>query len=341
MANEITILMTQTALGKQVENYSLEDSNTAIRKYFEAELGIPEGCKDMRVIKKALRRNKVRFFEIIEETVENLLVSGWRDNEFFDRFVEFRNLALGEQNLFYVPDESILTVSEFSGDHNELIRQKLGAGSEYTVATKAYGIKIYDEYVRFQLGIVDWAGFVNKMYEAIDKKVNDEVYAAFMGLSNVVPAGFAKSGALTKANVIALAEAVSVANGNEDVVICGTRGAISGLMALTESGWISNQMKEQRNTTGTCAYFEGIETMVISNVFEKGTTTPKYGDTVLYFLPKSDVKPIKFVYEGDMEYTEDTDRTTRRDQTIEAMIQFRAGLATVFGRYFGTYTIGQ
>ena len=337
--NEITILMTNTALGKQVENYSLEDSNTAIRKYFEAELGIPEGCKDMRIIKKQLRRNKVRFFEIIEETVENLLVSGWRDNEFFDRFVEFRNLAMGEQNLFYVPDESILTVSEFSGDHNELIRQKLGAGSEYTVKTRAYGIKIYDEYVRFQMGIIDWAGFTNKMYEAIDKKINDDIYAAFMHLNQVVPSGFGKTGTLTKANVIDLAEAVSIANGGEDVVICGTRGAISGLMALTDSGWISNQMKEQRNTTGSVAYFEGIETMVISNVFEQGTTTKKYSDNVLYFLPKSDTKPIKFVYEGDIEYTEDTDRTTRRDQTIEAMIQFRAGMATVFGRYFGTYTI--
>ena len=339
MANEITILMTQTALGKQVENYSLEDSNTAIRKYFETELGIPEGCKDMRVIKKALRRNKVRFFEIIEETVENLLISGWRDNEFFDRFVEFRNLAMGEMNLFYVPDESILTVSEFSGDHNELIRQKLGAGSEYQVKTRAYGIKIYDEYVRFQMGIIDWAGFTNKMYEAIDKKINDDIYGAFLTLNTIVPSGFGKTGSLTKANVLDLAEAVSIANGGEDVVICGTRTAISGLMALTESGWISNQMKEQRNTTGTVTYFEGIETMVISNVFEKGTTVKKYGDNVLFFLPKSDAKPIKFVYEGDMEYAEDTDRLTRRDQTIEAMIQFRAGLATVFGRYFGTYTV--
>lgn len=334
---DITILMTNTALGKQVENYSLEDSNTAIRKYFEAELGIPEGCKDMRVIRKQLRRNKVRFFEIIEETVENLLTSGWRDNEFFDQFVEFRNLALGEQNLFYVQDDSILTVSEFSGDRNDLIRQKLGAGSEYVVKTKAYGVKIYDEYVRFQIGIVDWANFTNKMYEAIDRKINDEIYGAFLTLDTIVPAGFGKTGALTKDNVLDLAEAVSIANGGEDITICGTRTAISKLMGLTEAGWISNQMKEQRNTTGAVAYFEGIEIMVVSNVFEKGTTTKKYADDTLYFLPKSDTKPIKFVYEGDLEYTEDTDRTTRVDQTIEAMIQFRAGLAAVFGRYFGTY----
>lgn len=339
--NDITRLMINTANGVQIESYSLEDSNTSIRKYFEQELGIPEGCKDMRVIRKALRRNKVRFFEIIEETVENLLISGWRQNEFFERFVEFRNLALGEQNLFYVPDESILTVSEVAEGTNELIRQKLGAGREYTVATKHYGIKIYDEYIRFQAGLIDWATFTNKMYEAIDKKINDDIFKAFMGLDQVVPEGFGATGALVKDKVLDLAEAVSVANGGQRVVIAGTRQAVSKLMGLVEAGWISNQMKEERNTLGICTMFEGIDVMVIPNVFEQGTIIPKYPTNKLFFLPESDARPIKFVYEGDMEYSEDTNKLTRVDQTMEAMIDFKAGIATVFGRYFGTYVIGQ
>lgn len=334
--NEITRVMLNTSYGLPSGQYSVEDSNTTIRKYFEAELGIPEGCKDVRIIKKALRRNKVKFFEIIEETVENLLVSGWRENEFFERFVEFRNLQLGQKNLFYVPDESILTVSEFSGDHNDLRRQKLGAGSEYSVAIRDYGIKIYDEYIRFQAAIIDWAAFTNKMYEAIDKQVNDQIFEAFLGLDTVVPAGFGVTGALDLDKAVNLAEAVQIATG-EDVIIAGTRPAISKLMGLTPSGWISNEMKNQRNTLGATTHFEGIETMVVPNVFEQGTTVTKYPNNKLFFLPKSDVKPIKFVYEGDMEYTEVTDKTTRVDQTMEAMIQYKAGLATVFGKYFGTY----
>lgn len=334
--NEITRVMINTAYGLPSGQYSIEDSNTTIRKYFEAELGIPEGCQDVRIIKKALRRNKVKFFEIIEETVENLLVSGWKENEFFERFVEFRNLQIGQKNLFYVPDESILTVSEFSGDHNDLRRQKLGAGTEYSVSIRNYGIKIYDEYIRFQAAIIDWAAFTNKMYEAIDKQVNDQIFEAFLGLDTVVPAGFGVTGTLEADKVINLAEAVQIATG-EDVVIAGTRPAVSKLMNLTNAGWISNEMKNQRNTTGTLTYFEGIETMVVPNVFEQGTTVTKYPNNKLFFIPKSDVKPIKFVYEGDMEYTEITDKTTRVDQTMEAMIQYKAGLATVFGKYFGTY----
>lgn len=335
--NEITRLMLNTSYGLPTGQYSMEDSNKAIRNYFATELGIPEGAK-ANEIKKLMRYQdkRVRLYEIIEETVENLLVSGWTENEFFKRFVEFRNLPLGDENLFYVPDESILTVSEFSGDHNDLVRQKLGAGSEYKVTVRDYGIKVYDEFIRFQAGIIDWAAFTNKMYEAIDKKVNDQIFEAFMGLDSVVPAGFGVTGALELDKVVELAEAVSMATG-EEVVIAGTRTAISRLMNLTPAGWISNGMKDERNTTGYVANFEGIETMVVPNVFEQGTTVPKYPNNKLYFIPKSDVKPIKFVYEGDMDYAEDTDKLTRKDQTVEAMIQYKAGIATIFGKYFGTY----
>ena len=38
-----------------------------------------------------------------------------------------------------------------------------------------------------------------------------------------------------------------------------------------------------------------------------------------------------------MDYAEDTDKLTRKDQTVEAMIQYKAGIATIFGKYFGTY----
>lgn len=340
MKDDITRLMLNTSYNLPCENYSTSDCNEAIRRYFAQTLGIAEDCRDVRVIRKAVRRNKVQVFEIIEETINDLLVSGWRDNEFFNRFVETKNLALGQENVFYVPDDSILTVSEFSGDHNDLIRQKLGAGAEYRVTMKNYGIKIYDEFVRFLAAIIDWSEYTNKLYEAIDKQVNDQLFGAFMGLGDIVPANFGITGAIDRDKAVNLAEAVQMATG-EEVIIAGTRPAISKLMTTTPSGWISNEMKNQRNTTGATTMFEGIQTLIVPNVFEKGTTTAKYPNDKLYFLPNTDAKPIKFVYEGDITYTEITDSLTNMDQTVEAMIQFRAGLATIFGKYFGVYTISE
>ena len=84
------------------------------------------------------------------------------------------------------PDETVLTVSELSGNHHNLFRKRLGAGSTFSVKTSWYGVKIYAEYELFMAGKVDWAGFINKIYEAFDKKVNDMVYAAVMATGDKV-----------------------------------------------------------------------------------------------------------------------------------------------------------
>ena len=49
-------------------------------------------------LRKAIRRHKIDVFEIIEETVENLLVSGWGENPFFNEFVEIKSMADGDTN---------------------------------------------------------------------------------------------------------------------------------------------------------------------------------------------------------------------------------------------------
>lgn len=108
-------------------------------------------------------------------------------------------------------------------------------------------------------GRVDWATFIRKVYEAFDKKVNDMVYAAVMSAGNkVLPTSqFTKTGALVKDTLIELVEDVQTANGTE-AVIMGTKTALSKLSALTDTQWISNDMKEERNTTGRLGIWEGI-----------------------------------------------------------------------------------
>ena len=47
----------------------------------------------------------------------------------------------GDTNEFYVPDDSILTVSELSGNHHDIVRQRLAEGSTFRVKTSWYGVK--------------------------------------------------------------------------------------------------------------------------------------------------------------------------------------------------------
>ena len=54
--------------------------------------------------KKKQKEQRKRFilsfklFDIIEEMVEEILCSQWSDNEFFDEFVEVKNLNIGDKN---------------------------------------------------------------------------------------------------------------------------------------------------------------------------------------------------------------------------------------------------
>lgn len=67
-----------------------------------------------------MRRHKLDVFEVIEETLDDLLVSGWGENPFFREFVEEKFMNLGNTNEFWVNDDVILTVSEVSGNHHDL-----------------------------------------------------------------------------------------------------------------------------------------------------------------------------------------------------------------------------
>ena len=331
MDKNFTKLLLDTAKGKTIK-YSLAESDEAIRQHFFEVLGI-EPTSNRKEIRKALRRKSYDVYELIEETINEMLISGWGDNPFFKQFVDVKNLAAGDSNVFYVPDKSILTVSKFSGNHHDLLRQKLGFGESFTVHTDWYGIKIYQDFELYMAGRIDWAEYIRKLYEALDKKVNDMLYGAFMGLDEQIPAAYQMTGTITEATILEKAEMVEVATGHP-VMIAGTRASLSKITGLTGADMWSSEMKNERNTLGGLGTWNGIPLMRVPQVFEQNTRTFAYPDNKFYILPMTDNKPIKLVYEGDYEYVEDTQSTSRQDMTIEAEYMTKLGIATIIGLDF-------
>ena len=70
-----------------------------------------------------------------------MIITGWQNNPFFMDYAEIKNLALGDTNDFYIEDDSILSVSKISGNHHNMIRQRLGAGRHFAVTTEWFGLK--------------------------------------------------------------------------------------------------------------------------------------------------------------------------------------------------------
>lgn len=341
-------LMKDVALKKAIydaegNEVSADEANKKIRSIMFQVLGLDEDA-NRKELRRAIRRHKTDVFEVIEDTVENLLVSGWGNNPFFMQFVDQRNLADGDENDFYTVDNVILTVSELAGNHHNLIRQRLSEGKQYQIKTNWYGIKIYAEYEQFMAGRVDFAGFIQKVYEAYDKKVNEMIAASLSSVGTSLPAGTqwqvtSPLNTTTKDTFMQMVEDVQTANGTE-VVIMGTRAALSKLAALAEVNWISDAMKAERNTTGRIGRFEGITLVEIPQAFANNDTTTRLVDnTKLMIMPVADNKFIKLVNEGDAQISEVSDGDTNVDKTIEYEFQAKLGVGVVINRLFGIWTI--
>ena len=340
-------LLVDTARGT-VQNYSKEEANKKIVEKFRAALGLDETARAPQV-RRAIRANQQLIFTIIEETVEEMIITGWMNDPFFMAYVETKNLALGDTNDFYVGDNSILTVSKISGNHHNMIRQRLGAGRHFAVTTEWFGLKIYSDFERVLTGAEDWAAFVTKVAEAVNRYIYDAVYAAFKGAKDKLGSNWVKTGALTVENkdtLIKLCQEISYATGS-DVVLFGARSALSSLSKMADVNWAPETVKEEYyRTGGLLGIWEGYQVAEIGQGLKRGaainSASVEYQlDTdVLYIVPVDVAnKFIKVVNEGDSQISQVTDKDTNRDMSYEYEYQFKMGISVILNTVFGAWTI--
>ena len=340
-------LMLDTYNGTLEADITVKDANKQIVSMFKQIIGVDENATKAQ-IRKAIQRNQQVLFDLIEEVVPNLLQTGWQENPFFNEFVETRNLDIGDQAMFYSEDETLLTVSKVSGNHWDLDRQRLGKGSSFTVATSWYGIAVYSEYERLLTGAEDFSTFVNKLFEAVDRYVNESIYQAMLSAAEQLPGGatgagqWVKTGELndaTKEVFVQLIEDVQMATGME-VVIMGTKTALSKLEGMQDIQWVSEDMKVQRNTTGRIGYFEGIRLVEIKQGFRLNDTTNRLvDDKQLLIMPVGDNKFIKVINEGNPEMRQVNDNTANQDMTYDYRYMFKMGVGVQIGLLFGVWNI--
>ena len=345
--NAFSKLMLDTANANFEEGIDAKSANEKIVSMFKQIIGCDEKSTKAE-IRKAIRKNQQVLFDLIEEVVPNLLQSGWQDNPFFNEYVETKNIDIGDQNVFYTEDETILSVSKVSGNHWDIDRQRLGKGASFSVATSWYGIAIYSEYERLLTGAEDFATFVTKLYEAVDRFVNESIYQAFCDAAEKLPGGasgagqWVKTGALdaaAKDKFMTLIEDVQMATGM-DVVIMGTKSALMKLEGMQDINWVSNDMKIERNTTGRIGYFEGIRLVELKQGFRLNDTTNRLvNDKQLFIMPTGDNKFVKLVNEGQPEMRQVNDNTTNLDMTYDYRYMFKMGVAVMIGLRFGVWNI--
>ena len=97
MENTVRNLMFDLAFDRDIydddKKISKAEANDTLRNACYDLLGINAKSTEKQ-IKRALKSEKAtEFFEVIEEIIEQEIQYGFRDNEFFNDFVETRSLA--------------------------------------------------------------------------------------------------------------------------------------------------------------------------------------------------------------------------------------------------------
>ncbi|MCY8934341.1 hypothetical protein MOE21_17280 [Bacillus atrophaeus] len=312
----------------RVTSYSNNQANDVIRKAFVEIIGTDK--PDFR----QFRRYKNDIFEIIEEVLDQTITDGMIASPFFEQFVDYRDLALGDTNEFYVEDRTMLVAARHSGNHWNIRRQKLNIGDTFTVQTEPYAIAIYTDFKRFLAGRIDWDAFIKKVSEAFAQELNSRIYTEFMASMAYLPAEFKQTGTYNDSTLIEQAEHVQAANQGSQIIIAGTRTALSKLSGA--SALLSENMKDQINKNGVLQVWNGYSLLPIPQSHKPNTFEFQIANDRLMVLP-ANAKPIKVVKEGTPFIKEVSDGTTNQDMSMEYKFITQYGVDTVFNVMYGMY----
>ncbi|MDP4176616.1 MAG: hypothetical protein Q8933_21735 [Bacteroidota bacterium] len=312
--------------GKIAGNYSKDDSMEVLRNAL-----IEMNGGSTKLDYKRMRNGDCNeMFAIVEEILQKTIVEGIQDDNFFAQFVDYRNIALGDERDFYIPDNSIFVVADTAEGTQAVRRQRLNAGTSTSVGTSLKTIKIYEELNRILAGRVDFNDMIDKVGESFKRKIAVDIYNGFVGAFSALPSPFTVNGAFAEQSMLDLIEHVEAATG-QSAMIVGTRNALRKVTSAV----VSENAKETYNELGYYGSFNGTPMMKIKQAHTPGTYNFMITDTDLFVVPAG-IKPVKFVTEGDSLIIPGNP-LNNADLTQDYLYGDRYGLAVLLSVLFGIY----
>ena len=278
--------------GHVAGNYSTDDSMEVLRQALvEANGG--STTLDFKAIRDG-RCNGV--FSIVEEIINKTVIEGLPESCPLFQFVEWRDLKEGDTNVFELRDNGVFIVSDIAQGTQGLRRQRLTGGEEITVKTQLKGIKIYEELRRILAGRVDMNDLIDKVSEAFQKKIREDMYAAvagaFAGLST--PYSNGSAGSFSEDKLTDIIDHVEAATGKKAYIL-GSKQAVRKITGV--KGADASSAKEELFSMGYYGHFYTTPIVVMENAHKVGSTDFVLGNDL--YIVAGDDKFIKAATEGE------------------------------------------
>lgn len=346
--DEIKNLMFDLYRGELSEGITKAEAEDKIREVSLKIFGLTKGASK-RDRKRAYEEHGRQFFDVIEEITDFTVSTGLKENEWFNALVNYRNLAEGDENLFYNEhEEVILSVARMGKRHHDTMLQRLPEGKTYSVETDLYGAAVGADIDKYLIGQEDWTKLIDAITKAFVVMVQDLIFAEILAAPAKLPvqSGFVETGTLkeaTRKKFNKVLQNVSVANDNADVVIMGTMVGLQELENLIKVEWVSDEQKASVASMGRLGNYGRYQLIEIPQRFAKNDVTKNmYDDNILWIFASGDDKLVDMIDVGETlidEITERGEANGRIDDIMKYEVQRELGVATRLGRYFGQWTI--
>lgn len=310
-----------------VENgvtYTSDEKNSALRDAFK-EL-VPDG-KDRY---KSFRHNKIEIFELVEESVDEILPK--KVDDAYGGFVEYQILDQGQKPKFK-------TKKGKRGLLNFITKVGLGGVIERTrldvdyinMTMEAYGGAVYVEFERFLDGVVDWTDLVNAIIDGIMEKINLQIQATLIASFTGLTANMkVQANAFVPSQMGQLITNVQ-SYGDNVVIFCTP--TFAGTIEETP-GFITDMDKTERREFGRIGKFRGASVIVLPNAFADDTNTSKVlSDQYAFVIVTNESKIIKVAFEGETIVKE----TENSDDSIEFKAMKKFGMTIVYSNMYSVY----
>lgn len=272
--------------------YSTQDSMELLRKALIEANG---GSTTLNY--KNIRDGKCAgLFTLIEEILQRTIVEGLQGDEYFNSMVEFRNVALGDKNLFLVEDANLFEVAEAADGTQGIRRQRLSGVKEVSIPTTLKVVKIYEELNRVLSGQVDFNMFIRKVAESFRQKLLNDIYDVWDTATKDDFGGeayFPAAGAYDEDTLLETIAHVEASAGGKTATIIGTKPMLRNLIPEI----IPVEAKSDLYSLGYVGRFYGNPVVALPQRHAVGTTDFIFDDKTLTIIAGGE-RPIKCVYEG-------------------------------------------
>ncbi len=269
--------------------YSVNDSMKILRN----ALVEANGGSTKLSIKKIRDGECKGLFSLVETILQKTVIEGFQNDDFFNNLVEFKATALGDENDFYIEDNSLFFVSEVARGTQGIRRQRFLDGEHVRIKTSPKVIKIYDELDRVLSGRVDLNYFIDKVAASMKQAVLESCYKALVAMAATGTVYAPVQGSYSATDLQEVVAHVEAATGGSATII-GTKIALSKI-GVTES---SDEAKSDIYNMGYYGKFYGTNTAFIRQAHKAGTDEFIFDDNTLYIIASNE-KPIKVINEGE------------------------------------------